>query len=174
MRSSAPRLAPKNDLVNQLVQKVRGLTRWHAHCLNQLLDIALAAPDPEPDPDRLTRLRRATRTTTPRPSHERSDRSTTRQAMNDDTPWYGPNHGRPGILGEGRVGEEVWRLRHRDGRVQSCELHEDTVVGTGFDVPLLEDGDPLLSRRCLTADHARYVAPEFEQETRRAGWTPTT
>jgi hypothetical protein len=48
-------------------------------------------------------------------------------------------------------------------------------VGAGFDVMVLEDGEPLplLCRRCLTLEHARYVARALEQDTRRLGWVAT-
>jgi hypothetical protein len=95
--------------------------------------------------------------------------------MSDDRPpWYAPNHRREGIPRERRAGEEVWRLRHPDGRVQSCELHDDSAVGAGVDVMVLEDGEPLFSRRCLSDEHARYVARALRRDTMRAGWTATT
>jgi hypothetical protein len=94
--------------------------------------------------------------------------------MSDETPWYASSHRRPGIPRQRRTGEEVWRLRHPDGRVQSCELHDDSAVGAGVDVMLLENGEPLLSRRCFSDEHARYVARALQRDTLRAGWTPTT
>jgi hypothetical protein len=74
--------------------------------------------------------------------------------MSDDTPWYAPGHRQQGIPRQRRVGEEVWRLRHPDGRVQSCELHDDSAVGAGVDVLVVENGEPLFSRRCLSDEHA--------------------
>ena len=47
-----------------------------------------------------------------------------------------------------RLGEEVWRLRDTTGGVQSCELRHNTQAGAGWDVMLLENGEPLFSRRC--------------------------
>ena len=35
-----------------------------------------------------------------------------------------------------RPGEEVWRLRNAEGRVQSCELRDNTQAGAGWDVML--------------------------------------
>jgi len=50
--------------------------------------------------------------------------------------------------------EKVWRLVH-DGHVQTCELRDDSKAGPGWDVMLLEDGEPLLSKRCATdSSHA--------------------
>jgi hypothetical protein len=35
---------------------------------------------------------------------------------------------------------------------------------------LLEDGEPLLSRRCPDEDLARYVADSFKKDLLRTGW----
>jgi hypothetical protein len=35
---------------------------------------------------------------------------------------------------------------------------------------LLEDGELLMSRRCVDEDEARYVARSFKQHTMRCGW----
>jgi hypothetical protein len=96
-----------------------------------------------------------------------------RMSDGDETPWYAPSH-RRGIPRERQAGEEVWRLRHPDGRVQSCELHADSAVGTGVDVLALENGERFFSCRCLTDHHAGYVARALQQDTMRAGWTPPT
>jgi hypothetical protein len=37
-------------------------------------------------------------------------------------------------------------------------------AGAGVDVQLLEDGELLVSRRCVTAEAARYVAQSFEND----------
>lgn len=43
--------------------------------------------------------------------------------MADNDPWYSPTHQqRDGIPRQRNAGREVWRLRHPDGRIQSCEL----------------------------------------------------
>ena len=69
------------------------------------------------------------------------------------------------------AGEEVWRLRDPGtGRVQSCELRDDSKVGAGWDVLMLQDDEPLFSRRCVDERGARYVAQAFMQDTMRAGW----
>jgi hypothetical protein len=66
-------------------------------------------------------------------------------------------------------GEEVWRLFHR-GHVQTCELRDDSTAGAGWDVLLLEDGEPLFLRRCAFESEARYVARAFKQDNLRGGW----
>jgi hypothetical protein len=44
----------------------------------------------------------------------------------------------PGIPRRRAAGEVVWRLHHPDGRTQSCELRDDSSVGAGWDVIVLE------------------------------------
>jgi hypothetical protein len=56
------------------------------------------------------------------------------------------------------------------GRV-SCELRDDSNVGGGWAMTLLQDGELLFSRRCLDERGARYVAQSFMQDTLKAGWT---
>jgi len=41
----------------------------------------------------------------------------------------------------------------------------------GWDVMILEDGEPLFSRRCVDERGARYVAESFKQDLIRTGWT---
>lgn len=65
--------------------------------------------------------------------------------MADNLPFYSPNL-KPGIPRKRAPGLEVWRLRCGD-RIQTCELRDDSRVGAGRDVQLLEDGEPLFSRR---------------------------
>jgi hypothetical protein len=67
-------------------------------------------------------------------------------------------------------GEEVWRLHHADGRVQSCELRDNSRVGAGWDVMLLEHGDPLFSRGCVDEAFARRVADGAKKDLLRTGW----
>jgi hypothetical protein len=51
------------------------------------------------------------------------------------------------------------KMRHpTDGRVQSCELRDDSKVGAGWDVLMLQDDEPLFSRRCVDDRGARDVA----------------
>jgi hypothetical protein len=64
----------------------------------------------------------------------------------DQPPFYSPNRG-PAPSRQPKPGEQVWRLQH-DGRVQSCELRDDSKAGAGWDVQLFEDGELLFSRRC--------------------------
>jgi hypothetical protein len=70
-----------------------------------------------------------------------------------------------------KPGEEVWRLKNVAGRIQSCELRDNSAVGAGWDVMLLEDGEPLFSRRCADETLARYAATAMEQDLRRTGST---
>ena len=52
-----------------------------------------------------------------------------------------------------------------------CELRDDSKAGAGWDVLLLENDEPLFSRRCAFESEARYVAKVFKQDTMRGGWT---
>ena len=72
-----------------------------------------------------------------------------------------------------RPGEEVWRLQGRDGRVQSCELRDDSKAGAGWDVMLLENGEPLVSRRCGDERRARIMAKAARTDLLRIGWQAT-
>ena len=58
----------------------------------------------------------------------------------------------------------------KGAHVQSCELRDDSKVA-GWDVLILEDDEPLFSRRCVDERGARYVAQSFKQDTLKAGWT---
>ena len=90
----------------------------------------------------------------------------------DEIPWHAPGHHRVGIPRQRQPGEEVWRLRHpTDGRVQSCELRDDSNVGGEWDVTLLENDEPLFSRRCVDERGARYVAECIKKDTLKSGWT---
>jgi hypothetical protein len=93
-----------------------------------------------------------------------SDTSPTNQrALQHDAPKAPPQQPKPG--------EEVWRLKHADGRVQSCELRDAAAAGAGWDVMMLEDGEPLFSRRCADERGARFVAESFKKDLLRTGWT---
>ena len=60
---------------------------------------------------------------------------------------------------------------HPDGvHVQSCELRDDSKAGAGWDVMMLQDGEPLFSRRSIDERGARYVAESFKRDTMPAGW----
>jgi hypothetical protein len=39
-------------------------------------------------------------------------------------------------------------------------------------VTVLENGEPLFSRRCVDEKGARFVAESFRQDLIRTGWTP--
>jgi hypothetical protein len=69
-----------------------------------------------------------------------------------------------------RPGEEVWRLRNAKGRVQRCELRDDTQVGAGWTVMLLEADELLFSRHCADEGLARYVATSTKRDLLRTGW----
>jgi len=56
-------------------------------------------------------------------------------------------------------------------RVQTCELRNDSKAGAGWDVMVLEDGEPVFSRRCVDEKGARFVAESFRQDLVRTGWT---
>jgi hypothetical protein len=82
--------------------------------------------------------------------------------MTDDPPFYSPN--RPALRPQPRQpGERVWQLS-RDGHTQTCELHDDTKAGAGWDVMVLEDGEPLFSRRCVD-EPARDALPRASRVT---------
>ena len=88
-----------------------------------------------------------------------------------DDDWYKPHPDRPATLPrQPKPGLEVWRLRHLDGRTQSCELRDDSMAGAGWDVRQFENGEPLLSRRCGSEEIARYVAEAAKQDLLRTGW----
>lgn len=87
---------------------------------------------------------------------------TNQRALQHDAPKAAPRQPKPG--------EEVWRLHHADGRAQSCELRDNSRVGAGWDVMLLEAGEPLFSRRCEDEAFARRVADGDKQDLLRTGW----
>ncbi|MEP7308215.1 MAG: hypothetical protein ABJA98_22145 [Acidobacteriota bacterium] len=94
--------------------------------------------------------------------------------MSDEQkPWFAPGHRREGIPRQRQMGQEVWRLRHPDGRrVQSCEIRDDSKVSAGWDVTLLENDELVLSRRCVDEAEARYVARALRQDAAgTGGWT---
>jgi hypothetical protein len=66
----------------------------------------------------------------------------------------------------------VWRLRGPvTGRLQSCELRDDSKVRRGLGCTNVagRDDEPLFSRRCVDERGTRYVAQAFKQDTLRAG-----
>jgi hypothetical protein len=84
--------------------------------------------------------------------------------------FYAPNK-KPPPSRQPRPGEEVWRLHNSTGRTQTCELRNDEQVGAGWDVMLLEDGEPLFSRRCSGEVEARFVAESWRKDLLRTGWS---
>jgi hypothetical protein len=89
--------------------------------------------------------------------------------MSDEIPWYSPGHHREGIPRQRKAGAELWRLQNDQGGIVTCELRDDSTRGFFWDVQLLHDGELLLSRRCETEVHARYVAQAFKQDYITAG-----
>jgi len=68
--------------------------------------------------------------------------------MRDDD-WYKPHPDRPvPPPRQPKPGEEVWCLRDSDtGRVQTCELRDNSRAGAGWEVQILEAGEILVSHR---------------------------
>ncbi len=75
---------------------------------------------------------------------------------------------RIGIPRQPVPGFKLWELHHGT-RVATCELRDDGQRGAGVDVQLLEDGDIVISKRCLRRDGAEYVAQAFRQDYGRQG-----
>lgn len=92
-------------------------------------------------------------------------------ADNDEVPWYAPGAkgARVGIPRQRTPGEEVWRLRHPDGLVHSCELRDNSKVGAGWEATMLANDELLFSRQCMERA-ARYVATAWKQDTERGGF----
>jgi hypothetical protein len=59
-----------------------------------------------------------------------------------------------GIPRQSRAREFVWRVHRSDGRVQSCEIQDDSAVGGRRNVMMLQGDEPLFSRRCLDEQQA--------------------
>src|SRR5262245_45449950 len=69
-------------------------------------------------------------------------------------------------------GEEVWRHRDNEtGRIQSCELRDNSRAGAGWEVQILEAGEILMSRQCGSEREARYVAEAARKDQLRTGST---
>jgi len=83
------------------------------------------------------------------------------RALLHNAPKAAPRHPIPG--------EEVWRLRDNDGRVQTCELRDNTRMGAGWDVFVLMNGEPLFSRLCGDERLARSYAQAMKQDNMRGG-----
>jgi hypothetical protein len=56
------------------------------------------------------------------------------------------------------------------GRVQTCEIRDNSRAGAGWDLQVLEAGELLFSHRCNTEDHARLLAGYAADDMRRCGW----
>jgi hypothetical protein len=71
-------------------------------------------------------------------------------------------------------GEEVWRLSDNEtGRVQTCELRDNSRSGAGREVQIIQDGEILVSRQCATEREARYVAEAARKDQLRTGSSPS-
>jgi hypothetical protein len=88
------------------------------------------------------------------------------------------SHGRRTVLqarakaesGAPSPGFRQWELRSGD-RALVREFRNDSSAGAGVDVQLIENGELLLSKRCIRGDVARYVAEAFKNDHLRQGWT---
>jgi len=83
--------------------------------------------------------------------------------------WTSPDH-RPAPSVPRARGEEAWRVT-KDGRSISCELRDDARAGAGWEVVIRQDDELSFSRRCLTEEHARYVAGATLKDHLNSGWT---
>jgi hypothetical protein len=69
-------------------------------------------------------------------------------------------------------GEEMWRLRDNEtGRIQSCELRDNSRAGAGWEVQILEAAEILVSRQSASEREARYVAEAARKDQLRTGST---
>ncbi len=85
--------------------------------------------------------------------------------MRDDD-WFKPHPDRPAALPrQPKPGEEVWRLRDRDtGRVQTCELRDNSRAGAGWEVQIIEAGEilvPSMRNRARSSVRGRGRAQGF-------------
>jgi hypothetical protein len=85
-----------------------------------------------------------------------------------ERPFYAPDLG-PDPPRTPTPGFKLWELR-KDWRVLTCEIREDEKWGAGVDVELFEDGELLVSQRCVTGDGARFVADSFRRDYLRTSW----
>jgi len=93
------------------------------------------------------------------------ERTRHERALLHNAPTTSPRQAQPG--------EEVWRLRDNEtGRVQTCELRDNSCAGAGWKVQILEAGEILVSRRCETEREARYAAEAARKDSLRTGSIP--
>jgi len=66
-----------------------------------------------------------------------------------DDDWFKPHPARKSATTQAtEAGEEVWRLRDNEtGRVQWCELRDNSRAGAGWGVQILEAGEILVGRQ---------------------------
>jgi hypothetical protein len=55
--------------------------------------------------------------------------------------------------------------------VQTFELRDHSRAGAGWEVPIIEAGEILVSRRCVNEREARYVAEAARKDSLRTGST---
>jgi hypothetical protein len=68
-----------------------------------------------------------------------------------------------------RPGETVWRLRHADGRVQTCELRNHAEAGGAWEVQLFQGGELLFGHE--TGSGARWLdRGRGRRDGRRVMW----
>jgi hypothetical protein len=51
-----------------------------------------------------------------------------------------------------------------------CVLRDDTAVGAGVDVQLVDGGELLYAKRCADRTGAVFVANAMKQDSIRGGW----
>jgi hypothetical protein len=89
-----------------------------------------------------------------------------------DNDWYKPHPDRRAPPPrQPKPSEEVWHLRDSDtGRVQSCELRDNSRAGAGWEVQILEGAEILVARRCADEPEARFIAKAAKKDLLRTGW----
>jgi hypothetical protein len=89
-----------------------------------------------------------------------------------DDDWYKPHPDRPAPPPrQPKPGEEIWRLRETStGRVQSCELRNNSQAGAGWEVQIFDGPEILVARPCAHEREARYVAEAAKKDLLRTGW----
>jgi hypothetical protein len=55
------------------------------------------------------------------------------------------------------------------GRVQICELRDNSQAGAGWEVQILDAGEILVSRQCASEREARFVADAARKDQLRTG-----
>jgi hypothetical protein len=85
-----------------------------------------------------------------------------------DAPWYAPGRTIPKRAAV--AGELIWRLAQK-GRTLRCEIRDQSRVGAGWDVQVLDGNNhPLITQRLDHEDLARNLANELRDAFGRDGW----